>query len=138
MSIESLVVLGALCVASAVNVTSVLVLRSLAQRLITGVLAYRPDRIADAPIEPVPQDAGRSPLQDVFQQYSKLTGRMADIIFQLTESRQGARDKVLAAARSIQEEASLAAAAQGGSVAGADQTRAGAGAGTATPPEERS
>ena len=116
MSIESLVLLGALCVASAVNVTSVLVLRSLAQRLITGVLAYRPGPAVDAPSEPLPQDQGRSPLQDVFQQYSKLTARMSDIIFQLTESRQGARDKVLAAARSIQVEAAQATAQRGGPV----------------------
>jgi hypothetical protein len=128
MSIEIIVLLGVLGVATAVNVLSALLLRSLVQRLVTSVIAYRPTRPAEAPTEPLHE--GRSPLQDVFQQYSKLTGRMADIIFQLTESRQGARDAVLVAARSIQEEASVAAAAQAGSLAAADLG--------VTPPVERS
>jgi hypothetical protein len=130
MSIEILVLLGALCVTTAVNVMSALVLRSLAQRLITSVIAYRPARAAGASAEPPPPQEGRSPLQDVFQPYSKLTGRMADIIFQLTESRQGARDAVLVAARSIQEEASRAVADQAGSLVAADLA--------VTPPVERS
>lgn len=139
MSIEILVLLGALCVATAVNVLSALLLRSLVQRLVTSVIAYRPTRTADANIDPPPLHEGRSPLQDVFQQYSKLTGRMADIIFQLTESRQGERDMVLGAARAIQQEASLAVAAQAGSVV----TPAQAGSVVAadlgvTPPVERS
>ena len=120
MSIEILVLLGAVCVTAAANVVSAVVLRSLAQRLVASAMAYRAGRSVDVHTAPAPPDDGRSPLKDVFQQYSKLTGRMADIIFQLTESRQGARDALLVAARSIQEEASLAAAAAAGQVA-ADQ-----------------
>lgn len=121
MSIEILVLLGAVCVTAAANVISAVVLRSLAQRLVASVMAYRAGRSVDAHTEPPPPDDGRSPLKDVFQQYSKLTGRMADIIFQLTESRQGARDAVLVAARSIQEEASMAAAAHAVGQVAADQ-----------------
>ena len=128
MSIEILILLGALCVTTAVNVMSAVMLRSLTQRLVASVIAYRPTRTADKQTEP-PHE-GRSPLQDVFQQYSKLTGRMADIIFQLTESRQGARDSALAAVRSIQKEASLAAATQEASLIAADLG--------VTPPVERS
>jgi hypothetical protein len=130
MSIEILILLGALCLTTAFNVMSTLVLRSLAQRLVTGMIAYRPGRAADARIEPLALHEAPSPLQDVFQQYSKLTGRMADIIFQLTESRQGARDAALVAVRSIQEEARLAAAAQGAGLVAADLG--------VTPPVERS
>ncbi len=130
MSIEIFILLGALCLTTAFNVMSTMVLRSLAQRLVTGMIAYRPGRAAEARIEPLPPHEAPSPLQDVFQQYSKLTGRMADIIFQLTESRQGERDMVLGAARAIQQEASLAVAAQAGNAVAADLG--------VTPPVEKS
>lgn len=136
MSTENLVLLGALCVTTALNLMNALLFRSLAHGLVRSVMSYRPDPNTSEPTESIEPEEGRSPLQDVFQQYSKLTGRMADIIFQLTESRQGERDMVLRAARSIQEEASLAAAQVGRQVA-ADRGGQEPGAGATTSPAEK-
>lgn len=113
MSTETILLLGALGATTAINLFSAAMVRAMAERLLTRAIAYRPSGAADADQDLAAGDgarAGRSPLQDVFQQYSKLTGRMADIIFQLTESRHGAREAILATARSIHEEATRASA----------------------------
>lgn len=118
MGVEQVILLVVLGITTVINIVSVFVLRDLSLRLVSSVVAYRVTSASrpTAAKHELEEGGMRSPLQDVFQQYSKLTGRMADIIFQLTESRQLSREAALAAARAIQEDANLAVMAPPGSM----------------------
>jgi hypothetical protein len=121
MPSESLLVLAALALSVVLNAASIMVLRSTTAQLVSSVIAYRPGRggAKKAMSGQDADDQAYSPLKDVFQQYSVLTARMADLVFRLTELRSHSPEEALVAARQLRTEVANAMTGLQHGVAGA-------------------